>query len=93
MLTMSTHEIVCHVHNPISPDQRTSAKTIDATLERVKQHVGNIIHQWLSIMRTCQPHLVYKCLIANQSTSKLALRRFEQFCETFLKRLVTAYEA
>lgn len=94
--TVSSPEIVDHVHDLILADRRISAKRIAETLHISRERVGFIIHEQLG-MQKLSAKWVPKCLNADQKrhrvdTSKMILQHFQRSSDGFLERLLIADE-
>jgi len=67
--TMTTPEIIDHIHELILEDRRISAKSIAEQLSISREQVGSIIHEGLD-MRKLSLKWVPKCLNADQKRQR-----------------------
>jgi len=94
--TVTTPEIIDHIHELILEDRRISAKSTAEQLGISRERVGSIIHEDLD-MRKLSAKWVPKCLNADQErqrcqSSEQLLEFFRRDPNYFLSRLVTMGE-
>jgi len=78
--TVTTPEIIDHIHELILEDRRISAKSIAEQLGISREWVGSIIHEYLD-MRNISAKWAPKCLNANQKRQRC--QSSEQLLEFF----------
>jgi len=78
--TVTTPEIIVHIHELIFEDRRISVKSIAEQLGISREWVGSIIHEYLE-MRKLSAKWVPKCLNADHKRQRC--QSSEQFLEFF----------
>jgi len=94
--TVTTPEIIDHIHELILEDRRISAKSIAEQLDISRERVESIIHEDFE-MRTLSAKWVPKCLYADQKrqrcqSSEQILEYFRRDPNDFPSRLVSTDE-
>ena len=94
--TVTTPEIIDHIHQLILEDSRILAKSIAEQLGISREWVGSIIHEDFDMWKL-SAKWVPKCLIADQKrqrrqSSEQLLQFFRRDPNDFLSRLVTIDE-